>query len=258
MKSIRLKIVAVVSVLLQSITHAFHTHPTYYKSTPSTFKIPTFLYSAIDDVSPSDFFAAALNGIEVNGDAVDLSILASKKEYDLALDFFMFELGTDIIFLDDNKEISDYINRSFDTVIFQCKGVLMRKEEDGKAIRGASEAVRSLMDSNKSVLFLGDSDSHEKNRLEQLLNLNSLNDEQIISSVESLSRNLNINLNRTLMVVDRLDYNINSYKQLGVKISLVLSGSTNAQNLIDASMVPDDQPFPHMIIPHVGMMTNMH
>lgn len=207
--------------------------------------------SAIDDTAPSDFFAAAINGMAINGDSPpDITIITSEKEYDLALDFFMFELGNDIIFLDNRQEISKYIDRSFDTIIFQIKGVLLQNG-DGKPITGALDAVKSLSEGNKEVLLLYDDDQPDKQTLRNSLNLIDVKDEQIISMDDLTSKK--DAFKRTLMVVDRMD-ELKSAKELGLKLALVFTGITDAQDLIDGSMMPDEKPFPHLIFANVGMM----
>jgi len=232
-------------------THAFNTSRLLIQSfIPRRASRTCIFQSSIDDTAPADFFAAAINGMSINGEAPDITILTSQKEYDLALDFFMFELGNDIIFLDNSREISKYIERSFDTIVFQSKGVLVNNG-NGRPIVGAFEAVKSLYEGNKAILLLSDDDDFAKQKLITSFNFK---DEQLISIADLTKKKDAIKMERTLMVVDRMDVDVKLAKELGLKLALVFTGITNAQDLIDGSMTPDEKPFPHLIFANVGMM----
>ena len=76
----------------------------------------------------------------------------------------MFELGNDIVFLSNPSEVSSYVNANFDTIIFDCDGVLYRGGDT--AIPRANEAIRTLMvDQQKQVLFLTNNAEYSRRQL---------------------------------------------------------------------------------------------
>jgi ribonucleotide monophosphatase NagD (HAD superfamily) len=57
-------------------------------------------------------------------------------------------------------------------------------------------------------------------------------------------------------VGDRLDTDIKFGKDGGMTSALVLTGCTTADTLmnLDIGAGTDDEPFPHIVFPHMGMM----
>jgi len=59
---------------------------------------------------------------------------------------------------------------------------------------------------------------------------------------------------RTLMVGDRLDTDVKFGKDSGMTSALVLTGCTTAEKLVRVDVGSEDEPLPHIIFPHSGMM----
>ena len=91
----------------------------------------------------------------------------SIDQYEQAMEYFMFELGNDIVFLSDQSEVSSYIQQRFDTIIFDCDGVLYRGGNN--AIPECSHAIQSLMkdqqEPSKQILFLTNNAEYSRQQL---------------------------------------------------------------------------------------------
>jgi ribonucleotide monophosphatase NagD (HAD superfamily) len=59
---------------------------------------------------------------------------------------------------------------------------------------------------------------------------------------------------RCLFVGDRLDTDIRFGNENGMKSLLVMSGVTTAKTLIELGEGSEEEPLPHFILPHVGML----
>ena len=59
------------------------------------------------------------------------------------------------------------------------------------------------------------------------------------------------------MVGDRLDTDVKFGKDSGMKTALVLTGCTTAEKLMEVGVGTDEEPLPHIIFPHMGMMMSV-
>uniref|UniRef100_A0A7S1C144 Phosphoglycolate phosphatase n=1 Tax=Corethron hystrix TaxID=216773 RepID=A0A7S1C144_9STRA len=71
---------------------------------------------------------------------------------------------------------------------------------------------------------------------------------------ELLSDRYGLDPSRTLFVGDRLDTDIKFGKDGGMKSALVLTGCTTVEKLIEVGMGTEEEPLPHIILPHMGLM----
>jgi len=103
----------------------------------------------------------------------------------------MFELGNDIIFLQNQKEVSQYIDERFDAVLFDCDGVLYRGTD---AIPDAGSSLKSLLKQGKKVLFVtnnaGSNRMELRDKLSNILDCPELREDQMVSSSYSAARYL--------------------------------------------------------------------
>jgi 4-nitrophenyl phosphatase len=119
------------------------------------------------------------------------------SEYEKVMEHFMFELGNDTIFLSNQQEVHNYIKSNFDTIIFDCDGVLYRGGDN--PIPEAKEALRDMLtdDSNgsdnnkKQILFLTNNAQYSReglrDKLSNILNSNTnVNESESESKSESL------------------------------------------------------------------------
>lgn len=101
----------------------------------------------------------------------------------------MFELGNDMIFLQNQQEVSNYIHENFDAILFDCDGVLYRGSD---AIPDAAMAVKSLLARKKQVLFVtnnaGSNRMQLRDKLASILNCEDLTEDQMVCSSYSAAR----------------------------------------------------------------------
>lgn len=71
---------------------------------------------------------------------------------------------------------------------------------------------------------------------------------------ELITMEHSLNPQRTLFVGDRLDTDCKFGIDNNMKTAIVLTGCTTAQKLIDIGEGTDEEPLPHIIFPHMGMM----
>ena len=210
----------------------------------------------------------------------------SIQQYEQAMEYFMFELGNDIVFLSNNNDVSTYMNHNFDTIIFDCEGVLYGG--GNVPIPECKDAIKYLMlEQKKHILFLtnngeysreglceklmlilngeGEQDEEkEKEEGEGISEKLELSQEQMITSIDTgkssnalvdlLQKEYQLDMKRTLMVGDRLDTDVKFGKDSGMKSALVLTGCTTAEKLMEVGVGTEDEPLPHIIFPHIGMM----
>jgi histidinol phosphatase-like enzyme len=211
--------------------------------------------------------AAALGMI--NNDAAATTTLTetmrkqSVQQYSDVMDHFMFELGNDMVFLQNQNDVSKYIDERFDAILFDCDGVLYRGTD---AIPDAGSSLKSLLKQGKKVLFVtnnaGSNRMELRDKLSTILDCPELREDQMVLAssgyskelAEVLSQEYDLNLSRTLLVGDRLDTNIKFGKDNGIKTALVFTGYTTADILVDLDVGRSNDPFPQIIFPHVGMM----
>jgi len=94
------------------------------------------------------------------------------------------ELGKDITFLPNTQEISRYIDANFDTILFDCDGVLYRETDP---IPDAAVSLNSLMKhQHKKLLFVtnnaGSSRMQLRDKLAKILDCPSLEESQMVAS----------------------------------------------------------------------------
>ncbi len=109
--------------------------------------------------------------IKINGEiSIQDKIESIRQEaiyqYEEAMEYYMFELGNDIVFLSNHDEVSNYITTHFDTIIFDCDGVLYRGGNTNTPIPESSNALRYLLnDQKKQVLFLTNNAQYSREEL---------------------------------------------------------------------------------------------
>lgn len=106
------------------------------------------------------------------------------REYSKIMDHYMFELGNDICFLESQDEVSSYVETNFDSILFDCDGVLYRGSDP---IPDAASSIRSiLLDQKKKVLFVtnnaGSSRKQMRHKLSKILECNEFTEEQMVCS----------------------------------------------------------------------------
>ena len=175
----------------------------------------------------------------------------------------MCELASDMVFLQNQNDVSKYIDERFDAILFDCDGVLYRGTD---AIPDAGSSLKSLLKQGKKVLFVtnnaGSNRMELRDKLSTILDCPELREDQMVLAssgyskelAEVLSQEYDLNLSRTLLVGDRLDTNIKFGKDNGIKTALVFTGYTTADILVDLDVGRSNDPFPQIIFPHVGMM----
>ena len=126
--------------------------------------------------------------------SVDITETIRKEslvEYDIVMDHFMFELGNDMVFLQNQKEVSTYINDNFDAILFDCDGVLYRGTDP---IPDAAKSLQSLIKSGKKVLFCTNNAGYNRmqlrDKLANILDCPELKEEQMVSSSYSAAKYL--------------------------------------------------------------------
>ncbi len=170
----------------------------------------------------------------------------SLEQYEEVMEFFMFELGTDIIFLENEVETSNFIQNNFDAILFDRDGVFCRGDT---AIPEVVGSLKSLIKTEKEVFFMDDSDDKVASvaaELSQILDIDELSQDRIISSTDSLK----FDPSRVLFITDRMDSVVKSAKEGGMKSALVLTGNTTSDKLIEVSSSAEvDATLPHIIFP---------
>ena len=90
-----------------------------------------------------------------------------------------------------SKEVSNYVASEVDAILFDCDGVLYRGTDP---IPHAAEALSSLVASGKQIFFVtnnaGSNRRQLRDKLAKLLNMDSLAEEQMVSSSYSAARYL--------------------------------------------------------------------
>lgn len=113
----------------------------------------------------------------------------SLTQYSDVMDHFMFELGNDMVFLQNAHETSKYIDANFDAILFDCDGVLYRGTDP---IPDAAASLKSLLNQNKKVLFVtnnaGSNRLQLRDKLANILDCPELNESQMVSSSYSAAR----------------------------------------------------------------------
>ncbi len=198
----------------------------------------------------------SVNGLDnvngVNGDAsagnmrkLEEVCQESLEQYEEVMEFFMFELGNDIIFLENEVETSNFIQNNFDAILFDRDGVFCRGDD---AIPEVVRSLKSLIKSDKEIFFMDDSEASASvaAELNQILDIDDLTQDQIISSTDRLK----FDPSRVLFITDRMDSVVKSAKEGGMKSALVLTGNTTSDKLIEVSSSAGvDATLPHIIFP---------
>jgi phosphoglycolate/pyridoxal phosphate phosphatase family enzyme len=113
----------------------------------------------------------------------------SLEQYSTLMDHFMFELGNDMVFLQNQQEVSKYIDENFDSILFDCDGVLYRGSD---AIPDAALSVKSLLARQKQVLFVtnnaGSNRMQLRDKLATILNCEELREDQMVCSSYSAAK----------------------------------------------------------------------
>ena len=153
----------------------------------------------------------------------------------------MFELGNDIVFLSNPNEVSNYITTNFDTIIFDCDGVLYRG--GNTPIPESSHALRYLLSDelNKQILFLTNNAEYSREELRTKLctifNFEEgddlLTNEQMITSSYSTAKYLQDQL---LLSDDDGDGDDSNHNSKNNDKNVVVIGSNGLCNEIEKSM----------------------
>lgn len=89
------------------------------------------------------------------------------------------------------QDASSFVSEKIDTILFDCDGVLYRTLDP---CPGASECIKSLLENGKKVLFVtnnaGVNRRQLRDKLSKLLNIDSLTNEQMVSSSYSCAQYL--------------------------------------------------------------------
>lgn len=114
----------------------------------------------------------------------------SLEQYSTLMDHFMFELGNDMVFLQNQQEVSKYIHENFDAILFDCDGVLYRGSD---AIPDAAQSLKSLLlAQKKQVLFVtnnaGSNRMQLRDKLASILNCEELTEDQMVCSSYSAAK----------------------------------------------------------------------
>lgn len=129
--------------------------------------------------------SSSLNDIEfkINGEtATTTTIITSSSQsistetiqndalsqFEQAMEYFMFELGNDIVFLSNPNEVSTYITKNFDTILFDCDGVLYKN--GNVMIPYCKEALQYLIKNNKKIYFVTNNAEYSRIELRDKLN----------------------------------------------------------------------------------------
>ena len=167
-----------------TITNAFTIIPTTKTTTTTTTKSITTSFSKLKHQAISDGTELKVNGESTSSSSSSSSISTNDKiesirqqaisQYEEAMEYYMFELGNDIVFLSNHNEVSNYISTRFDTIIFDCDGVLYRGGGGGgegggngnTPIPQSSEALRYLVqEQQKQILFLTNNAEYSREEL---------------------------------------------------------------------------------------------
>ena len=113
----------------------------------------------------------------------------SLKNYDKVRNHFSSR-DNDIIFLPNYTESSRYIDANFDTILFDCDGVIYRGVD---AIPDAAESVKGLIQAGKKILFVtnnaGSNRMQLRDKLAKLLDLeDELIEEQMVAASYSAAK----------------------------------------------------------------------
>lgn len=115
----------------------------------------------------------------------------SLTQYADVMDHFMFGLGNDMIFLQNQKDVSNYVDKHFDAILFDCDGVLYRGTD---AIPEAASSLKSLLKQGKKILFVtnnaGSNRIQLRDKLANILDCPELTEDQMVSSSYSAARYL--------------------------------------------------------------------
>jgi phosphoglycolate/pyridoxal phosphate phosphatase family enzyme len=115
----------------------------------------------------------------------------SIQQYSDVMDHFMCELASDMVFLQNQNDVSKYIDERFDAILFDCDGVLYRGTD---AIPDAGSSLKSLLKQGKKVLFVtnnaGSNRMELRDKLSTILDCPELREDQMVSSSYSAARYL--------------------------------------------------------------------
>lgn len=105
-------------------------------------------------------------------------------QYSKVMDHYMFELGNEIMFLESHDEVSSYVEANFDSILFDCDGVIYRGSDP---IPDAASSIKSiLIDQKKKVLFVtnnaGSSREEMRRKLSEILDYDDFKTEQMVCS----------------------------------------------------------------------------
>ncbi len=133
----------------------------------------------------------------------------SLRQYSEVMDHFMFELGNDMVFLQNKQETSRYIDQNFDAILFDCDGVLYRGTDP---IPDASASLKSLLKRDKKVLFVtnnaGSSRMQLRDKLAKVLDCPDLVENQMVCSSYSAARYIQKKFEERGMSAEELNVHI--------------------------------------------------
>ncbi len=125
--------------------------------------------------------SSSLNDIEfkINGETTTTTSLPQTissetiqndalSQFEQAMEYFMFELGNDIVFLSNPSEVSNYITNNFETILFDCDGVLYKN--GNVMIPFCKEALQYLIQNDKKIFFVTNNSENSRIELKDKLN----------------------------------------------------------------------------------------
>lgn len=139
----------------------------------------------------------------------------------------MFELGNDMVFLPNEQDVSSYITRNFDAILFDCDGVLYRGTD---AIPDAEVSLKSLLKQNKKVLFVtnnaGSNRMQLRDKLVGILDCPDLTESQMVSSSYSAARYVQKEFEKRDVAMEDLNVHIigtdglcEEFRKLGARVT---------------------------------------
>jgi len=144
-----------------------------------------------------------------SADITETMRLQSLTQYSDVMDHFMFELGNDMVFLQNQKDVSNYVDTHFDAILFDCDGVLYRGTD---AIPEAAASLKALLKRGKKVLFVtnnaGSNRIQLRDKLASILDCPELTEDQMVSSSYSAAKYLQNTFDKRGVAMEDLNIHV--------------------------------------------------